>query len=217
MGRIKTAYNWAAALALLHVLALGAGAAYLFGTGKVDPQRVRNAIVVLSGEAEETAELIEPEAEATSAEKVASRRLGLINDEINRRNSERYRSQIEQRLKMVNAARLEVDRRREKIEKQAKRDRDARKARDELESTVGFAKEVEIIAALSPKTALAQIMTMNDADAARLVFQLETRKVKKIIEAAKTEVELAKITTIRRLIRDIKTADIESGTDARGN
>ena len=216
MGRIRTAYNWVAAVALLHVLALGVGAGYLFGTGMVDPQRVRDAVTVLSGEVEESAESVKPEGEATAAQKVASRRLGAINDEIDRRNAERYRSQIEQRLKMVNAARLEVDRRREEIEKQAERDSEARKQRDERESGAGFAKEVEIIGSLSPKTALAQIMTMNDADAARLMFQLDTRKVKKIIEAAKTEATRAKITAIRRLIRDMKTSGIESGTDAKG-
>ncbi len=209
MGTIRTTYHWIAALALLHLLALGGGVGYLFGTGRLDAQRVRAAVGVLCGEQEQITN--EPRASARAAppanQVVASRQRGMVNDEIQRRNAERYRTQVEQRLKFVNAARLEVDRRREEFEAQAEKDRQARKLRAERESGAGYAKEVEIIAALSPKTALEQIMTMDDAEAARVMFQLDTRKVKKIIEAAKTDAERARVTAVRRLIRDIQPTE----------
>ncbi|MEE9296674.1 MAG: hypothetical protein V3W34_17155 [Phycisphaerae bacterium] len=207
MGTIRTTYHWIAALALLHLLALGAGVGYLFGTGKLDAQRVRAAVGVLWGEQEQIteAEPVEPAVDQV----VHHRQQGMVNDEIERRTAERYRTQVEQRLKFVNAARLEVDRRREEFEAQVEKDRQARKLRAERESVAGYAKEIEIIAALSPKTALEQIMTMDDAEAARVMFQLDTRKVKKIIEAAKTDVDRARITIVRRLIRDMRPTEAQ--------
>ncbi len=48
---------------------------------------------------------------------------------------------------------------------------------------------------------------MSDADAAQLVFKLGTRKAKKIIEAARTDAEVTKVTELLRLVRDIKPED----------
>ncbi len=214
MGIIKKTYHAAAALALLNLLALAGGTWYFFTTGKLDAERVRGAAAVLRGDAdvagEETGEEL-TEATSPDAERIvrtdASPEQRRVEDEIAWRNAERYRTQIEQRLKLINTARLDVDRRREEFEKLKSLEREEREAQTQREAVAGYAKQVSVISALKPKAALGQLMTMSDADVARIFFELSTRKVKKIVEAAKSGTENAKITTVMNLLSDMKSAN----------
>lgn len=212
MGIIKKTYHAAAALALFNLLALVGGVWYFFSTGSLDAERVRAAAAVLRGDAEIADETAgEDSADSTSFDAEGMVRSGgspeqrRVEDEIAWRNAERYRTQIEQRLKLINVARLDVDRRREEFEKLKDRENREREVRTQRESVAGYAKQMDVIAALKPKTALKQVMTMSDADAARIFFELSTRKVKKIVEAAKGAAEQAKMTTIMNLLADMKS------------
>lgn len=217
MGAMKTAYQWTAALALLHMIALAGGVAYLFGSGTVDAKRLREAVAMLrdadkedDGADKATEQTGDAGAEAAPAARLSPEQQRLA-DEVAWRNSERYRTQIDQRLKLINLARLDVERRREALERLREKDRKEREERARQESVAGYAKEVEIIAALKPKAALSQILSMTDGDAAQTLFRLETRKVKRIIEAARTDAEKAKMTTVLRLIADLKSAPVAQG------
>ncbi len=222
MGAIRKTYNLVAALALVHLLAIGGGVGYLVATGKLDAERARAALAVLKGEGDSGGEATADatsDSESGAAERAA--RAGVspddqrVKDEVAWRNAERYRTQIEQRLKLINAARLDVDRRREEFEKLVERDKTEREARTKRESVAGYAKQVELISQLSPKVALKQIMAMSDVDAARILFDLNTRKVKKIVEAAKSENQQVKMTNVMKLLVDVKSdtkADPRKGT-----
>lgn len=208
-GLVKT-YRFGATLALLHLLALGGGVGYLISTGRLDAVRAREIVSLLSGpDAGDAAdsETVEAEDQGDDAagKPVWSAEEERLREESAWRNAERYRAEIEQRLKFIIAARVDVDRRREEFEKLKSEQRLEEKRRAAQQDQVGYAKEIELIAALKPKVALQQLMNMSDADAARIVFELETRKAKKIFEAARNEAEAGKLTKIRRLIRDMKS------------
>ena len=211
-------YHVIATLALLNLLAIGTGVVWLIATDRLDVERARRIAEVMFGEGESAGEdSAEQPGEPASAGAAVSERLGPdrdIEDEIRWRNIDRYRAQIEQRLKFVNAARLEVERRREEFERLKERERSERQRLAQEAGKPGYEKELEIIAALSPKAALKQVMTMPDADAARLLFQLDSRKVKRIFEAARTDAELGKLTTVRELIRDMRPLKIDVASTA---
>ena len=211
-GPIVKAYRLMATFALLNLIALGGGIGYLVSSDRLDIERVRAIAEMLGGdeaadeEGEETLEESGAQDAGSDGGVLAARSAeeARVAEEIAWRNAERYRTEIEQRLKFINAARLDVDRRREEFEHLKDQEHLAERERSAQQQQAGYAKEIEIMSALSSKTALKQLMSMTDVDAARILFELETRKTKKIFESAKTDVEVAKMITIRRLIRDMK-------------
>ncbi len=183
MGFIKKTYRLIATFALLNLLAVGGGIGYLVKTGRLDSDRARSIaeIIKLGSPAEASADDLGDASDGNDAgsplppsseEKRAA-------EEIAWRNAERYRVQLEQRLKLINAERLEVSRRREEFEKIQKRAKEEEAERLKEMGRPGYIKELEIIESLAPKSALKQITSMNQADAAQILFQLPSRKVKK--------------------------------------
>jgi hypothetical protein len=202
-------------MALLHVVAALGGVGYLVGTGRLTAERTRAIVAILRGESEmEAMPAADPAVADDHAEQMEEATSGedaQVEEEIEWRNIDRYRAQLEQRLKLINAARVDLDRQREAFEQVKEQERLAREERAQSESQPGYQKELELVSALSPVAALGQIMTMSDGDAAQLLFQLGTRKVKKIYESARTEEERAKLTTVRQLIRDFKPGNGMAG------
>ena len=217
-GLIKKTYRTLATVALLNFLALGGGVGYLVASGRLDTERARLVAEVLRGEDEEaeTAAPESPETDETPAAgaSVVTSDEQQIRDEIAWRNAERYRTQLEQRLKFINAERMDVNRRREEFERLRNEERSRREAISKNSKSPGYVKELDVIKALSPKTALRQLMTMNDADVARILFELETRRTKKIVEAAKTDIQRSKITAALLLMRDFKGGDDQGASDS---
>lgn len=219
-GLIKKTYRTIATLALLNFLALGGGVGYLVATGRLDTERARRVADVFRGDEEEgeTAASEKSETDETAVAQVSlvSTDEKRIREEIAWRNAERYRTQLEQRLKFINAERLDVSRRREEFEKRRKQEQTRREEAAKNSKEPGYVKELALIRALSPKTALRQLLTMNDADVARILFELDTRRTKKIVEAAKTDAQRSKITAALVLMRDIKRVDDEGASDSSG-
>jgi hypothetical protein len=205
---LKSAYRWISAIALVHLIVLGGGIGFLVSTGRLDADQARKIADVLKGEADAMGDDVgEPDAEQDDASTpiaIADSDQQRAVDEIAWRNAERYKTQLDQRQKFIQRERLDVDRRREEFERSVKREREREKAEATRRAEAGYAKELEILSALSPKSALKQVMAMDDVEAAQVLFRLETRKVKKIFEAAKSGEQLARMTQIRRLIRDVK-------------
>ena len=222
-GLIKRSYRTIATLALLNFLALGGGVGYLVASGRLDTERARRVADVLRGEEEEpeTAESEQSEIEKTlrlrrTGASVVSKDEQRIRDEIAWRNAERYRTQLEQRLKFINAERLDVDRRREEFDRLRNEERIRREEASKNSKEPGYVKELDVLRALSPRTALRQLMTMNDADVARILFELDTRRTKKIVEAAKTDIQRSKIASALLLMRDFKRVDEQGASDPSG-
>lgn len=213
MGRIKKTYRLAASLALWHLLAGGAFGAYWLGSGRLDLDRMRRIAAILAGKEEPMpmpAESSDPSRllPVLAESKPAERR---EDEELAWRTAERYRVEIEQRLKFINAERLDLTRQREELERL--REQDRRREQEEIEtvSGPGYEKELELVTTMAPKAALKHLLTLPDADAARVLFELETRKAKKIIESAKTAEESTKIEMVLRLMRELKPLEKSAG------
>ncbi len=208
---MKRAYRLFATFALLNLLGAGGFVTWLVNAGRLDVEKAREIFAMFQEQPQEeplpdedVAQEDEDVTVRTATSSIEGQRAA---DEVAWRNAERYRTQLEQRLKLVNAARVEVDRRREEFEARVDEESKNRSERDTQEATKGFEKQIEILSLLSPKIALEQLATMSDADAASLLFELETRKVKKIIESAKDDASRDKITRVMQLMTDIKPDD----------
>lgn len=215
MSLIRNIYGTVAFLALVNLAGIGGIVGYLISSDKLDAEKAREIIKLVNGTEDENEqadpgmedENDDPTDETIETQVASSREQTRVSEEITRRDTDRYRTQLEQRLKFIRRERIEIDRLREEFDHDQMRAKENAQESLERQQTAGFAKELEILRSLKPQAALTQIMTMDDAQAAELLFKLGTRKIKKIFEAAKTEAQLKKITTIRELIRDVKTED----------
>ncbi len=215
MSLLKNVYRTATFLALIHLVGIGSFIGYLVSSKKLDVEKARTIVKLIKGDDSESGQSdtvgetsVGQSTDAPIETRVAvSREDSRVSEEVVRRDTDRYRTQLEQRLKFIRRERIEIDRLREEFDRnQQLSNANARKSL-ERQQTAGFAKELEIIRSLKPNAALTQIMTMDDAQAAELLFKLSARQVKKLFEAAKTEAQIKKMTTIRELIRDVTTED----------
>ena len=211
MDTIKKTFRIMAGLSLLHVLAAGGLVGWLVQSGRLDAERVRQVVdLVMNGPEPDTpkAEDDQPErkAQPKTRSTVLTDRDRITADEIRWRNTDRYRTQLEQRLRFINLARVDLDRQRDQLKREREKFEAQKRRQQQLAESAGHQKELQIIKALKPGVALEQIMTMTDADAARLMYELDNRRVKKIFEAARSGDEKKKVTAVRKLIGDFKTA-----------
>lgn len=133
--------------------------------------------------------------------------------EILRLEAERIKAELEQRLTLNNSIMLRVTTQREAFQ----RDRD--QAREEAQASLqrrqeeGFEKKVAILEALSPRVAVEHLLSLPDIDeAAFILLQMDTRKARKIVEAARTGQQLQKMQAILQRLRDVapdRTADFD--------
>jgi hypothetical protein len=201
------------AVALATVLATGGFVGYLFGTDRLNPNRLETIAGVLRGEFDDSAEetSAEPEVAATApsaeepgagseAELQAARkrqRLELLATERAVRDLEAQRRLLDQVLQHVvqEQERLAI----EKVEFARQRERLQSIARDE-----GFQKELELVSGLQPRQAkehLLRLWQKQPADAVRLLSAMEEGRAKRILEQLKTEDELQIQTDLLEQIR----------------
>ncbi len=218
-GGLKKTYRLIASMALLNMVLVVGGVGYLVAGGRLNAERVREVVSLVMGDSDGDQDASEADSKATdsaSSTSVVTREQQQEADEIRWRNADRYRVQIDQRLKFINTVRMDVDRKREEFERLQAAARRQREERARKAGQPGYQKELDIIASLKPKAALQQIMSMSDADAARVLFQLDNRKVKKVFEAARTADETTKLTTVRQLIRDMQPDGVDGMAVAGG-
>ncbi|HNQ22326.1 MAG TPA: hypothetical protein PKK06_04460 [Phycisphaerae bacterium] len=218
---IRRAYDMVALLAVLHLLALGALSTYLIGSGTLTGERVQRIAAVLRGE--EPAPVETPATEAKpappppppvgqSAEDAAL--AAQQDEEITRREAERIKAELDQRLATVNRVLLQVTKKREAWEQEVA---DANRRAQELNQTgdnEGFRKELEYFETLSPKVAVQHLLAKSNVDeAARILLALDAGKGKKIIEAAKRGNDLERMKMILQRLREVapnRSAELES-------
>ena len=189
MDTLKKAYHFVALLALIHLLGLAGGAAFLVTTGRITPQRVRAVVDVLRGEAP-GAEESEPDAGEQGEVPDAGAQPpapGSVAEELARRNLERVVMEANQRLILANRQMVEVKRRREELERQEAERAQLHSRQAEESAKEGFKKDLEILSVLKPKVALDSLLTRPIDDAARMVMAMDARQSKKIIEAAQKD------------------------------
>ncbi len=205
----KRAYSAVALFALLNMIALGGGAAYLFGAGVIDDGKLRLVAAVFRGEElipptaveEKPAEETAPEAKQEPADRaLAEAHMGL---EITRREADRIKEELRQQLALANSIMIRVTSEREVYRKEREENSRQQEAADVEHNAEGFKKQIEILKGLPPKVAVGHILAMKDPnEAARILQEMGTRSAKKIIGAVKSDGQLTQMREILRIMRE---------------
>lgn len=188
MEAIKKIYRMLALLALVHVVAIGVAVGYFAMSGKVTPDRVRAAIDVLRNESipmdESAKQTPDVNANDEADSSAQARTVDADAEELRRLNLQRVRMHAEQQLILAKRQIMEARREREEFERRVAQFNASREQQSELVRGEAFEKELEILSQLKSKIALDRLLLLPVDDAARLLMQMDTRKSRKIIEAA---------------------------------
>lgn len=228
---LRRVYDGMAMFAMLNLVGLVGLLALLSSSGTLNIEKVRRIVGVMRGEepvrqaAGQFTGSIEgadrdgvSEAAPVNEQEVAAALNESDTDvQIMRLEGERIKAELDQRLALNNTILLRVTTERERFQ----RERDAAvkqqdQARRKRQSD-GFRKQIAIYEALSPKVAVEHLLSLPDLDDAAAIFlELDTRKAKKIIEAAKRPDQKEAAMTILRRIREIEPEKFDKLSDGGG-
>lgn len=209
MGIVKKLYHVVALVALLGVVPLAATAAILATSGRLTGQKLEQIAAVLREDGtdeatdaeDQPAEAAEPAESSVAAEPELDPR---TEAELLHREAQRVRTELDQRLAMVNRVLLDVQQQRKEFEEQQQMAARALQQREESMTTEGFQKQLEYLMSLSPKVALDHLLAAPDpADAARMLVAMDTRQGKKIIESARTGDQQEQMRVIMQKMREV--------------
>ncbi|MCH8966652.1 MAG: hypothetical protein IID43_03155 [Planctomycetes bacterium] len=211
---LRRAYEAVALFAMLNVLVFGGATAYLVGSGIIDGEKLRSIAAVLRGENEATSQEEESEVAKQPDETEEAKRAGptpgnstmilQMNSEILRREAERVKVELDQRLALNNAIMLRITQERDAFRRERDAEAARKKAAIEEQKAVGFEKTIELYESLSPKVAIEYLLDISDPnESARVLLKMETRKAKKIIEAAKQAEQKGRMKDILKRLREV--------------
>lgn len=218
---VKKTYDAVSLFAIVNMLVVGGLFVYAVAGGALDAEKLRGIASVLRGD-EESDEALDEE---TVAETESESQLEASSDtdeaivdsqmklEMMRRESDRIKEELRQRLALNNAILLKVTTEREsfRAEREAFARQDEAKRAD-LEGE-GFAKQVAILESLKPKTALQHLLGLKDAgESANVLRAMKTRSAQKIVAAAKGGMQMTQMIEILQRIRETapsRSAEIE--------
>lgn len=219
---LRRAYDGLAMFAMLNLVGLVGLLALLSSSGTLNIEKVRRIVGVMRGEEPVPIEQAEKkeESEAAPVDEQAAAAVVSESDtdvQVMRLEGERIKAELDQRLALNNSILLRVTTERERFQ----RERDvAEKQKDQARrkrQSDGFRKQIAIYEALSPKVAVEHLLSLPDLDDAAAIFlEMDTRKAKKIIEAAKRPDQKETVMTILRRIREIEPEKFGNLSDSRG-
>jgi len=209
---LKKTYHLAALLALLHLLVASGGLVFLLATGRLNRERAGQIAGVLRGDlpAAQAAQVEEEAPVAPPTKSVESIEHEQRQEEMVRYMSDRRRAELEQQAATGRAALLQVTREREALSRQAEELETQRKQRMQQEESEGFRKDLELFGSMKPKDAVYYMLQKQPEDAARMLLMMDTRKAKKIVEAAKTPAERKTMSQVLQTMREIDPTETES-------
>jgi hypothetical protein len=203
----RRAYDGLALFAMLNLVVVGGLGAYLIGSGVADAEKIRRVAAVLRGEDESDvdaeappapAEVVVPETAEVSAA------MSQMDLEIMRREAERIKAELDQRLALNNGIMLKVMTEREAFHKEREAEAKRKEIASQEQNREGFAKQIEIYEGLMPKVAVEHLLSLPEADeAARILLEMDTRKAKKIVEAAKRPEHMQQMKVILQRLREV--------------
>jgi hypothetical protein len=207
MGLLQRIYKGVAALAVIHLLLLAALVGLAAVNGLLTPERIKAVVAVFRPEppaAEAAADAAASAPSATPAPSSDATAPATL-DEMARRNLERQVLEASHQLILANRQMVEVTRRREELDRRAGEMEQAREVEAQREASEAFAKDLEILSMMKAKVALESLLARPDAEAAGLLFALESRKSKAIIEAAsKDPRKWARMVAIQQKMRELE-------------
>jgi hypothetical protein len=218
---LKRTYDAVALFALLNIVALGGLGIYLAAGKVVDREKLRRAVAVLRGKDATPGRLTvsqPPDAAADDvsvpvrgADGVAGSQMEL---EILRRESERVKTELEQRLALNNSILLRVMTERESFRRERQEALLQREAAEQQRREEGFRKQIAIYESLAPKIAVQHLLDMPEPDeAAKILLEINTRKARAIVEAARRGDQMSKMKVILQRVREVapeRSAELDS-------
>lgn len=216
---LRRTYDAVALFSMVNLLGLGALGIILFNRGALNSAKGRRILAVLRGQ--DLAELDRRAAGAAAdhaaeqpdqgTDVVTESEVGI---EIMRREGERIKAELDQRLALNNSILLRVTAERDRI----KHDRDElareREASMQQRRADGFKKQIAIYESLKPKVAVHHLLALAEPDeAARILVEMNTGRARKIVEAAKEPDQLSKMLVILRRVREVapeRSAELDS-------
>jgi len=201
---VRRTYDGLALFALLNMTAVAAFIAYAAGTGRLDYAVVTRVAAALRNEPLPGSS---PMSE-TLREKPASACAGSVETpvelEMLRREADRVKAEVDQQMTLVRTLMIKTAAEREALKQQqqpapAENVANARTRRED-----GLRKQIEIYEQLAPKVALEHLLGLEDSDqAARILAEMETRKAKKIVEAARSADQSSRIQAILQRVQEV--------------
>jgi pyruvate/2-oxoglutarate dehydrogenase complex dihydrolipoamide acyltransferase (E2) component len=219
---MKRIYHILALTALVAVFALGGFAGFLFATGRLNAERVDQIAKVLRGEFPK-AVAAAPTSQPTS--QPAAPTMQPSRSEIARMQAqkeyyelagERLRAEAEQRRTLNQRIQLDITRQAEETEARRQETEKAKPrpaASPTPSQSEAAAKELEVFSTMDPKLARDLLMKRKEPDAVQLFLQLEPNRVKKIVDACKTEEER---TWIGRILSQLHNMDSDRADGVDG-
>lgn len=205
----RKTFDAVALFALLNLLAIGGLIGYGVQGGWITPEKVQKVVEVIKGEDEDAEPDAEDEAPIDILAEMAPDSLqdvlaeSEMDKEVLRREGERIKAELDQRLALNNSILLRVTTEREKFAKEVQETTRKRRAAGKRRDSAGFKKQVAIYAALSPKIAAKHLLAMEDpSEASRLLQMMDTRKAKQIVESVKRGDDLERMRVILNRLRD---------------
>ena len=204
---MRRVYHLLALGALLNLLVLGGTGAYLFSKGHLSRDKILQMAEIARGD--DTDEEVEEDPVAPEEPSATATRVDLSTEsqyaqEIAVREMQRFRDEMDQRMALNNKIMLQITTRREALEREIRAFQRRREQDVEVKDNEGFKKELEIFESLKPSAAMELMLSKGSVDdAAKLMLQMESRKVAKIIEAAKTPADKMKLATIQERMKEV--------------
>lgn len=211
MSGLKKVYGLAALLAILHLLGVGGIVGYLVATGKLTREHVQQMAAVLRGEiaepqaaeAEEVADVPPPAKSADSIDR------DQLQEDLHRHQAERREAELAQHQAAAKFALLKATRAREALEREVASFEAQKRNRKKQEESEGFQKDLALLSSLKPKVSIEYLIQKSTADAAKVLLLMDTRKAKRIIEAARTPAQKKKIAEVMKLLGEMAPAEAE--------
>ncbi len=209
-GVLRRTYDYVAMFALLHVLAAIGVGTYLLGSGAITREKLQDIVAVLRGkqiDADDTAgEKVDDSAVMDSPEPGSTEdpEHVAMESELLRLEAKRIKAELDQRLTLNNSIMLRVTAQKDDFEREQERAQKEAQASMQRRQEEGARKQIAIFEALSPKVAVEHLLNLGSPDeAARVLLEMNTRKAKKIVEAAKSGDQLKRMETILQRLRDV--------------
>lgn len=215
---LKRAYQVVCILAVSHLTALVGLLGLLAVSGRLTPAKVQAMASawreekIVERAAAEPQELTERPPASQTVGETAEQQLERLRgeQEVWRQYVARELREIDDRNRLAEMIRLDVVRRQEKLAKDHEGFLSEQRRIREQAQLSGFTKELESLSAANTKKRKAILMGKKDADALLLLMEMETRKVKQVIDACKTDTEIA---WIGRLLQKMHTLDGEKAAE----
>lgn len=204
---LKKLYHVAAFVALLHVTAVVLAGGFLIFGGSLDATKINAALAGLRGEVPDGMNLLdEPETGDGPIQQAVQKEQwnpGDMDHEILQRETERAKEELRQRLALNNRILLRVTTEREAFDRQKEDEARDRVAGDTQRQERGFRKQVGLLEGMPPADAVDFLLTLDDPDmAARIIFEMDDRKARKMMSGAAGADQRAKMMEILRRVRE---------------